>query len=137
MDVTANAPPDWPAHARATHWLSAHDFCQIFGAPQVVMCRADKVDGQPQVPSRWWMRLDVYLQMTGLADKMAQQSRIIICTGKSKLAKRTVTSALIHLHLALIKYRPKTLSVTRIEILIKDPIAFMPVKFSILKNYKI
>ena len=115
--------------------LAAHDFCQIFGAPQVVMCRADKVDGQPQVPSRWWMRLDVYLQMTGLADKMAQQS-----TDRYMHWQKQISQADRQQRLdppapcPPIKYRPKTLSVTRIEILIKDPYSIYASKILNLKK---
>ncbi|MBL4721218.1 MAG: double-strand break repair protein AddB, partial [Alphaproteobacteria bacterium] len=42
--------------------LTAHDFVQAFGAPEVYLTRADKVDGQPTVPSRWLSRLDAVLR---------------------------------------------------------------------------
>lgn len=41
--------------------LAAHDFCQAFGAKQVVLSRALKVGGAPSVPSRWLLRLDSVL----------------------------------------------------------------------------
>ena len=37
---------------------SAHDFAQALGAPEVVLTRAEKVDGTPTVPSRWLLRLE-------------------------------------------------------------------------------
>ncbi len=41
--------------------LAAHDFCQAFGAKQVMLSRALKVGGAPSVPSRWLLRLDSVL----------------------------------------------------------------------------
>jgi ATP-dependent helicase/nuclease subunit B len=41
--------------------LSAHDFQQAMGAPQVLLTRAERVDGAPTVPSRWLLRLDAFL----------------------------------------------------------------------------
>ena len=37
---------------------SAHDFVQAMGADEVVLTRAEKVDGTPTVPSRWLLRLE-------------------------------------------------------------------------------
>ncbi|MFQ5783195.1 MAG: double-strand break repair protein AddB [Alphaproteobacteria bacterium] len=67
----------WPPEAPADPWLSrpmrarfglppperriglaAHDFVQCASAGQVVLTRAEKVDGTPTVPSRWLARLD-------------------------------------------------------------------------------
>ena len=67
----------WPAEAEAGPWLSrpmrvkfglqpperriglsAHDFAQAANAPNVVLTRAEKVDGTPTVPSRWLERLE-------------------------------------------------------------------------------
>ncbi|MBU0888522.1 MAG: double-strand break repair protein AddB, partial [Alphaproteobacteria bacterium] len=41
--------------------LSAHDFAQAFAAPEIVLTRAEKVEGAPSVPSRWLLRLDTVL----------------------------------------------------------------------------
>lgn len=42
--------------------LSAHDFVQAACAPDVVLTRAEKVDGTPAVPSRWLLRMDALLK---------------------------------------------------------------------------
>jgi ATP-dependent helicase/nuclease subunit B len=42
--------------------LSAHDFVQAASAPEVVLTRAEKVDGTPAVPSRWLLRIDALLR---------------------------------------------------------------------------
>jgi len=71
----------WPGEVTANPWLSrpmrhsfglplseravglaAHDFAQLFCAPEVVLTRAEKVDGTPTVPSRWLVRLDTVLE---------------------------------------------------------------------------
>ncbi len=36
---------------------SAHDFATLLEAPEVILTRAEKVDGVPAVPSRWLLRL--------------------------------------------------------------------------------
>ena len=38
--------------------LSAHDFVQSFCAREVLLTRADRVDGTPTVPARWLLRMD-------------------------------------------------------------------------------
>jgi ATP-dependent helicase/nuclease subunit B len=45
--------------------LSAHDFQQAMGAPQVLLTRAERVDGAPTVPSRWLLRLNAFLTCAG------------------------------------------------------------------------
>ncbi|MFQ5954591.1 MAG: double-strand break repair protein AddB, partial [Kiloniellales bacterium] len=75
----------WPPEAAADPWLSrpmrlefglppperriglsAHDFAQGFCASQVVLTRAERVEGTPTVPSRWLLRLDAVLAAAGL-----------------------------------------------------------------------
>jgi len=70
----------WPAEAEASPWmsrpmmrqfglplperrvgLSAHDFVQALGAPEVYLTRSERSAGTPQVPSRWLVRLATVL----------------------------------------------------------------------------
>ncbi|MFD2233710.1 double-strand break repair protein AddB [Phaeospirillum tilakii] len=70
----------WPAAVEADPWMSrpmraafglppaerriglaAHDFVQGFAAAEVVLTRAQRVEGTPTVPSRWLTRLDAVL----------------------------------------------------------------------------
>ena len=39
--------------------LAAHDFTQAFAAPEVLLTRAERVDGAPTVPTRWLARLEL------------------------------------------------------------------------------
>ncbi|MDP6951932.1 MAG: double-strand break repair protein AddB, partial [Alphaproteobacteria bacterium] len=77
----------WPGEVAADPWLSrpmrkafglplperavglaAHDFAQLFCAPEAVLTRAQKAEGTPTVPSRWLVRLDTVLDGAGGAD---------------------------------------------------------------------
>ena len=42
--------------------LSAHDFLSAAAAPEVILTRAQRVDGSPTEPSRWLLRLDAVIQ---------------------------------------------------------------------------
>src|SRR5690606_27898011 len=80
----------WPAAADPGAWLNrpmraklglpapeeaigraAHDLTGLLGAREVVLTRANRVDGAPTVPSRWLMRIDALLGGLGLADARA------------------------------------------------------------------
>jgi ATP-dependent helicase/nuclease subunit B len=70
----------WPPEADSDPWLSrpmrrdfglpaperrlgqtAHDFVQAASAAEVVLTRAEKVEGTPTVPARWLLRLEAFL----------------------------------------------------------------------------
>jgi len=53
--------------------LAAHDFVQACGAAEVVLTRAERVEGAPTVPSRWLQRLDAVLRASHL--KMRLKTR--------------------------------------------------------------
>jgi len=102
--------------------LTAHDFVQAFAAPEVVLTRATKTDGQPTVPSRWLTRLDAVLRGAGgehavlpagqypwrdiraLLNKPEQSIRITAPEPRPPLAAR-----------------PRRLSVTQVEAWMRDP----------------
>jgi len=50
---------------------SAHDVTQMLGAETVYLTRAEKVDGNPTVPSRWLLRLDAVLASVGASDALS------------------------------------------------------------------
>lgn len=50
--------------------LSAHDFAQAFCAADVLLTRADRVDGTPTVPARWLQRLEN--ELAGVKDNEKQ-----------------------------------------------------------------
>lgn len=100
--------------------LAAHDFAQALGQPEVWLTRADRQDGEPRVASRWLQRLTAYAGEE-LAQAMRQRGRDVLKWAReldrpnaSDLPSRPHPSPPVEL-------RPKRLSVTRIETLIRDP----------------
>lgn len=102
--------------------LAAHDFVQAFSAPEIILSRAERIDGAPTVPSRWLVRLEKLLQGTSAdgpflpsGDWRAWQAALdapdkLIQTGPP--APRPPVAA-----------RPRRLSVTQIETWMRDPYA--------------
>ncbi len=101
--------------------LSAHDFAQVIGAQTVFLTRSEKLDGQPTVPSRWLSRLQVVLDATGQGDALRPEHPWLEwaeAVGRTGLpaapcpppAPRPPRDA-----------RPTELSVTRVELLMRDP----------------
>ncbi len=101
--------------------LSAHDFVQAFNADKVIMTRAKKIDGTPSVPARWLERLAALLESTELKKDFL--------LGKSDIAEwahlidqaDTVIPAIKPEPRPPVEARPKTLGVTGIETLMKNP----------------
>ena len=57
--------------------LSAHDFFSAACAPNVVLTRAEKVDGTPTVPSRWLLRIATLLGPDGSAEIRRSGRRVL------------------------------------------------------------
>lgn len=132
----------WPAPPRSDPWLnrrmqgelgladperrigqSAHDFCQLACAPEVWLTRAVKVGGAPQLPSRWLLRLDAVLKAAG-RDFAALAPPLPIAgifRGLDRAAARRRIGDPRPAPPA--QARPRQLSVTTIETLVRDPYA--------------
>ncbi|MEX0583537.1 MAG: double-strand break repair protein AddB [Sneathiella sp.] len=100
--------------------LSAHDFQQAFGAAEVVMTRAAKIDGTPTVPSRWLLRLDTLLEKFGMAFDETGAEKIL---GWQREFDQPSAYEPVRAPRPTppVAARPRRLSVTRIEKWIKDP----------------
>ncbi len=129
----------WPREVRADPWLSrpmqrafglplperrvglaAHDFAQSLAAAEVVLTRAEKVDGTPTVPSRWLMRLDAVLRAVGLEDALAPADPWLgwqRALARPDRFERVAPPA----PRPPVAARPRQLSVTRIETWMRDP----------------
>lgn len=100
--------------------LAAHDFVQAASAPEVVLTRAQKVDGTPTVPARWLLRMDTVLEAVGLALPLAAGQRYrqwrqdMDMPPDIRPAARPAPVPPLHA-------RPRQLSVTRIESWMRDP----------------
>lgn len=129
----------WPPETRGDPWLSrpmrhelkldlperriglsAHDFAQALGAPEVILSRAARLGGAPTVPSRFVQRLaavagkerwDAALKRGARFTALARQ---IDEAGAPVPAKRPEPRPPF-------EARPRQLSVTEIEDLLRDP----------------
>jgi len=111
--------------------LAAHDFQQAFSADDVILTRARKADGAPTVPSRWVQRMVTLLGAEPgkgyapdvLADMREAGTRYYRMAlgleqpkGEAKPCERPRPAPPV-------SARPKRLSVTEVETLIRDPYA--------------
>ncbi|TNE67181.1 MAG: double-strand break repair protein AddB [Alphaproteobacteria bacterium] len=106
---------------------SAHDFVQAASAPTVVLTRAEKVDGSPTVPSRWWFRL-VALAGRPLphADRYLVWGEALSDAGKPVPCKPPAPRPPL-------PARPDKLSVTQVETWMRDPYSLYAQKVLALK----
>ncbi|MDN3721588.1 double-strand break repair protein AddB [Roseibium salinum] len=132
----------WPQRTRNDPWLnrpmkrgiglepperrlgaSAHDFVQGMGARRVLLTRSARADGAPTVASRWLQRLTT---LAGPAITGAMEERGKAYTGLAARLDRSdhpVRPAARPNPRPALAARPKSLSITEIERLIRDPYA--------------
>ena len=101
---------------------TAHDFVQALGCTQVYITWSRRVGDAPAIPSRWILRLQVLAEAAGLTEYLEptkQWQALVAQLDEPGAVKpcgrprpRPPTSA-----------RPRQLSVTRVETLIRDPYA--------------
>ncbi len=111
--------------------LAAHDFQQAFSADDVILTRARKADGAPTVPSRWLQRIvtllgtapgkgyapDVLARMKAAGTRYYQMALGLgQPEGQARPCDRPRAAPPV-------TARPRRLSVTEIETLIRDPYA--------------
>jgi ATP-dependent helicase/nuclease subunit B len=130
----------WPPETRSDPWLnrpmrhelgldlperriglSAHDFAQSLGAREVILTRAAKLAGAPTVASRFTQRLQAVSGQARWNEALARGEQYLHWARaldrpetKPKAAPRPQPKPAIEL-------RPKSLSVTEIELLLRDP----------------
>ncbi len=106
--------------------LSAHDFVHAFCAPRVVLTRSQRADGVPTVPSRWLLRLNAVLRVTGLPEIAAstwQDSEMWRLWARALNVPYKFTHSVRPAPRPPVVARPKRLSVTEINTLMQDPYA--------------
>ncbi len=115
-----------PPHERRIG-QAAHDFVQAASGGEVILTRAEKVDGAPTVRSRWLFRIealaggeipraDKYLAWAHQMDAAARTAPLLPPAPKPPL-----------------EARPKRLSVTQVETWMRDPYALYAAKMLELK----
>ncbi|NOR62450.1 MAG: double-strand break repair protein AddB [Rhodobacteraceae bacterium] len=108
--------------------LSAHDFQQALGAGEVLISRAVREGEAPSVAARWVMRLQNLLGgMEGghkvLAEMESRGNALLALAATLDRPENAPAPAKRPCPAPPLKARPKKLSVTRIETLIRDPYA--------------
>lgn len=109
--------------------LSAHDFQQAMGAPHVVLSRALRDAEAPTVASRWLLRLENLLLGLGpegeaaLSTARARGKRLVTLAGRLDEPAERIPAARRPAPRPPSAARPRELSVTQVETLIRDPYA--------------
>lgn len=129
----------WPQSAGSDPWLSrpmkkdfgfplpekaigilALDFCNLLAAPEVYLTRADRVEGTPMVKSRWLMRLETVLKALNLNIETIEMPLY-------RLLARSLDHPAAFTRLEPpapcppVSARPRKLSASGIELLMRDP----------------
>jgi ATP-dependent helicase/nuclease subunit B len=103
--------------------LTAHDFVQAFAAPEIILTRASKTDGQPTVPSRWLTRLDAVLRSAGSSEEFYPPASpwrdLRALLNKPKETIKIAPAA----PCPPFDARPRQLSVTQVESWMRNPYA--------------
>jgi ATP-dependent helicase/nuclease subunit B len=101
---------------------AAHDVAlAVAAAPEVLLTRARRVDGAPTVPSRWLVRLDAFLaSQLGQGDHLRPAADWLGIARALDAPERVMPEARAAPRPPL-ALRPKRLSVTDVERLLRDP----------------
>ena len=102
--------------------LSAHDFAQGFGAPQVILTRPERNDGTPTVPSRWLRRIENLIAGSELGEQMKTDQHVLRLALALDHPEHPRTPEQPRPKPPL-DARPKQLSVTQVRTLQRDPYA--------------
>ncbi len=130
----------WPPDVEASPWMSrpmmvefglpaperrigltAHDFVQGFAAPEIMLTRAERIEGAPTVPCRWLRRLDNLIERLGGGDLAPAAATPWLEWANGLDTPPTPRPAQPPRPMPPVETRPDTLSVTAIETLIRDP----------------
>ena len=130
----------WPPETRSDPWLnrpmrhelgldlperriglSAHDFAQSLGAKEVILTRAAKLSGAPTVASRFMQRLQAVAGEQRWKAALARGNKYLHWARVLDQPEMAPKSAPRPLPKPVVALRPKSLSVTEIELLLRDP----------------
>ncbi len=128
----------WPGETRSDPWLSrpmrrdlgldpperriglsAHDFAQAMGAPEVILSRAAKIAGAPTVTSRFVQRIAALVGTRW--DAVLTRGNNYLALARALDHPATVKSAERPAPKPKVEARPSRLSVTAIEDWLRDP----------------
>jgi ATP-dependent helicase/nuclease subunit B len=132
----------WPAETRTDPWLSramraeiglppperrlgqsAHDFAAAFAAPQVMITRAEKRGGAPTVASRWLQRLFALAGEEARTTLTVRGQHYVALARDLDRGENRPTPVDRPVPRPPVERRPRSLSITEIETLVRDPYA--------------
>ena len=130
----------WPPETRGDPWLSrpmrrelgldlperriglsAHDFAQALGAPEVVLSRAAKLAGAPTVASRFVQRLAAVAGKARWDAALATRRALRRAGAPARRNRSAEARRRVRRRSRRFAARPRRLSVTEIEDLLRDP----------------
>jgi ATP-dependent helicase/nuclease subunit B len=129
----------WPAQTDSGPWLnrslrmvlglqqperdigiSAHDFTQALGYQKVYLTWSQRLDGAPQLPSRWILRLKAVVE-TAMGKDINLQNQDWIALAQNLDRPLKLTPRKMPEPRPAVQVRPIRFSVTEIERLVRDP----------------
>ncbi|MBE6452427.1 MAG: double-strand break repair protein AddB [Alphaproteobacteria bacterium] len=96
------------------------DLSCFMGAKEIYITRSEKVDGTPTLKSRWLMRLETVLKALNIPISQIECNQYLQATSVID-EPTTFTKLLPPAPTPPIKYRPRQLSASNIELLMRDP----------------
>ncbi len=103
--------------------LSAHDFAEAIAAPRVIVTRAEKRGGSPTVASRWLQRLEAVTGKAAADAMRARGDRFVMLARRLDEVEGAIAPTRRPEPKPPLEVRPRRLSVTAIETLVRDPYA--------------
>lgn len=122
--------------------IAAADFAHLLNMPEVYITRAQKADGAPTDKSRWWLRFETVLDAVyAHSDDSKKKYAFIYQQPYSGWAKNMERCAKYEFIKAprpcpKVKYRPRRLSASQVEILMRDPYSIYAKKILRLQPLK-
>lgn len=96
------------------------DFCNLLGAEEVYLTRAERVQGTPMVKSRWLMRLETVLQALGFEAEKIEASLYRLLAKNADRPQEFIRVSAPNPK-PPVNARPRELSASGIELLMRDP----------------
>lgn len=104
--------------------LAAHDFAQLACAPRVVFTRTQRSEGAPKVASRWLWRLLTLLKGAGMDSLAPSPERDPRHWARALHMPEAFQPARPPAPRPPLSARPRTIAITDVELLIRDPYAY-------------
>jgi len=131
----------WPKPAQADMWMSrpmkkdfgfnlpeknigimAADLCGFLASPNVILTRAERVDGVPMKKSRWLLRLETVLRALGHDVEEIKDDNISLLAQKLDIPTDYLSISAPE-PCPPVSARPRKLSASAVDLLISDPYA--------------